>query len=79
MDRNIGEVIDKMIAEIPDEGSELRDRLAKIKRDAGYTPPEMMETQWYNVSLALRMAFKTELPPVNGWQGKVVRIVRGEE
>lgn len=44
--RDMGEVVDRMVAVLGSHAPELRARLLSISGSAGYTPPEHMRDRW---------------------------------
>ncbi len=75
--RDIGEVIDRMLAVVPEGETELRARLKKVQEKSWFTAPEAMGSVWRYLSLVLSDAMP-EADTVD-WQAKVCRIMRAEE
>ena len=77
MSRNIGEVIDAIIAEIPKDWSKRQDFLesvAIIRDSAKYTAPEVMRGRWVQLQYLLIEYCSQELP----WQLEIAKIFRGD-
>ena len=53
-DRNLGDVIDAMLVEIPEQETDLRDELGRCKTDSGFTAPEMMQQHWVTTANVLQ-------------------------
>lgn len=71
--RNLTEVLDKMLEEIPDGASNsLKDKLEHHRYNSFYQPPESSR-EWQKVSLTLHNEFGKE-PPTVGWQKKICDI-----
>lgn len=51
--RDIHEVIDRVVAAIPERYAEVRDRLKRCSEDAFYTPPELMIEAWWKATQVL--------------------------
>lgn len=70
--RNIGSVIDQMLAHVPD-GEPLRERLQHLANSARYKAPEQMYEMWFVGTEILQEEFG---PPegLNEWQKAVVAI-----
>ncbi len=78
MGRDISKVIERIVAEIPaGKHEEMRHRLAAITESAQFTPPEGMGVRWQQLQRVLEDDLP--MPPVEPWQVKIGRIVRGEE
>ena len=70
--RNIADVIDRIIAEIPPpNGAEIL-RLTKIKLDSGYNPPECRRKDWIRLCEYLNERFP--YPPETDWQRRILDI-----
>ena len=77
MGRNISDVIERVVAELPAGHADLRRRLIRLSQDVWFTPPESMGVRWRQLCDMLT----DELPttPAEPWQQRISRIVRGEE
>ena len=60
-ERNIVEVIDQVLAIVPENYETLHRQLKSISYSAGYTPPEGMRDRWYDASIALQDALGSDL------------------
>jgi hypothetical protein len=58
--RNIGEVIDRIVAQIPPDKEWARQSLLFVKRDASFTAPELMYMRWNQAAEILDDAFHNE-------------------
>jgi len=78
MARDIKEVIDKVIEQIPDgEHERLISRLKSFKHSSDYCPPDQMYHWWGMLAVTLN----SELPiqPETEWQKEIYRIVTQKE
>lgn len=75
--RKIGEVIERILAVIPESETALRGELGKVSGKAWFTAPEAMRRVWGLLCAVLADALP--LVPAEEWQAKVGRIVRAEE
>lgn len=72
--RDIHDTIAAMLAVIPGSDFELIRDIERVRKDAGYCPPEMMYRQWGFLGDVLAKHFgATE--PSEGWQKAVVDIL----
>jgi hypothetical protein len=79
MPRNIIEVIDKIIPELPSVHSYTISQLQYLKQTASYAPPEAMPEKWYRLSNLMQSIIgnpATEIVP--DWATKITKILRGE-
>jgi hypothetical protein len=79
-ERNIGEVIDRIKAEVPDDLPALHAELADLRSSVTYTAPEMMRQCW--LRLANILGENLPDPDMEGcaaWVKKVQRIVTAQE
>lgn len=77
MSRNIGEVIDAIVAEIPKDWPKRQDfleNIAIIQDSAKYTAPEVMLGRWVQLQYLLMEHCSQELP----WQLEIAKIFRGD-
>lgn len=77
--RNLCEVIDQMLAVIPEDQTELRASLKNHKQSAEFAPPEMISIHWNNVGDTLYYYVFSNFYPEIGWQEKIERIWTGDE
>jgi hypothetical protein len=75
--RNISEVIDRILAVVPESEAALRARLLSTKETAWFTAPEAMGRVWRLLSSVLTSELPADLP--EPWQAQAGRIIRGEE
>ena len=73
--RNLPEVIDQMLAVIP-EGHAIVPVLADIKSSAQFTAPETEVTWWHTVSDTLQEFLGD--PTTDEWKQEVAKIFAGE-
>lgn len=76
MNRNIAEVIAKILAITPESESGLRAGLDSIKSSAGFKAPEVMWQCWARLADVLEHELGI---PSEGWHHDVVSIVQGKE
>jgi hypothetical protein len=74
--RNIVEVINKMITEIP-EGHPVVPMLQKIANDSVYCAPEAMYTVWHKVATVLNIELGNPRPDTFQW--RVLQIFSGKD
>ena len=74
MARSLTEVIDKMLAVIPESEGDLRAELDKCKASAGFCPPEEMSRVWGRTTHTLIYGIGE---PTEPWQFEVRRIFNG--
>ena len=72
-ERKIQDVIDAVIAELPEGYDDLKNRFAAIKESASYCPPEGMYQWWIKFSTILNSVI--EFPPIINWQKNIYKIV----
>lgn len=77
--RNIGEVIDKMVEKVPDGEEELRQQLDRVKKAAGYTPPEMMTGPWNELAAVCQRCMGQPPYEVGSWKENVLKVFNGLE
>ena len=80
--RNIGEVIDRIRTALPQpvvrSRYEVLDlNLKRIKENAGYTPPESMGREWYNLCHLLEGSLP--FPPETDWQQEIADIITAKK
>ena len=82
--RNIGEVIDRIKAAIPEGAKiklvglkELRRNLDHIKENAGYTAPELQGNNWHSLCTLLNNT--VAFPPETPWQQEVHDIITAKK
>ena len=78
--REIGEVIDRIIEEIPEDYESRTvtvDYLNKVKSDAGFTAPECMAGRWTEAARILQ--FNLPAPGEQEWVAKIALIFSGRE
>lgn len=75
--RDIGKVIDAVLGHVPEERTELRARLQRIKSEAGYLPPEYMYPAWHKLMSVLVASLHN--PPTLDWEKRISDIVEGRE
>lgn len=84
--RNIGEVIDRVRAALPQGRSVqqpvaayalLDHKLAHIKESAGYTSPEGMGRHWYDLCHLLEKSLP--FPPETPWQQEIADIITAKK
>ena len=71
--RNLPDVIEQMLFEIPTGEVSLRNGLEDIIDSIMYCSPEAIGVWWANIAGLLHEEFG-DRPPDDGWQGKVVDI-----
>lgn len=74
--RNLNEVIDQIVNELPENMTELKADLAKISESAFFTPPEGMYLRWRDVGLLLDSALGN--PTGVAWKEAVQKIINSE-
>lgn len=77
--RNPVEVIDTVLAKLPEGYPALRARLEKIKSNSRYRAPELegQRDTWIEVGNALNE--NLPFPPKEDWQKDIFRIITGKE
>jgi len=78
-DRNIKDVIEQMLAYIPDINKSFRDQLFNITRYIHYTPPELQPSVWNSASKVINKFLPRPDELEEGWQKDVVEIWCGRE
>lgn len=73
--RDILDVIDKMIKQVPDDNDSLKSKLDKIRVRASYHAPEDRLRDWNCLSFELNNMLP--YPPETEWQKKIFRIMKG--
>lgn len=76
-ERKITEVIDQVVAKLPDSEVDVRLYLVQLRQSCIYTAPELMGDRWGQFSLIL----EDNLPdPATGpeWTREIVEIMGGE-
>ena len=76
--RNITEVIDQMLLEIPHSEFSLRQELEMVKANAAFAAPEMMRKYWEQGSIVLQH-YLPHPSKLNEWQTKVANIWMNKE
>jgi hypothetical protein len=74
MGRNLVDVIDQMIAVIPETEKQLRGRLESLKTTCVYSSPEQDSARWSHCAEILMGEIGE---PVTEWQKKVAEIFSG--
>lgn len=77
--RNIGEVIDKMMEKVPESEEELRSQMIRVKRAAGYTPPEMSTGPWNELASVCQRYLGEPPYEVGSWKEGVLKAFNGVE
>ena len=72
--RDLVDVIDRMLELIPDSEHDLRKKLASVQDSAHYTPPDGMAIRWEQL---LKVLWNNLGAPVAGWQVQVARLFGG--
>jgi len=77
--RNIAEIIDKIVEQIPDHYMyfDLREGLKKIKRDSVYKAPEAMGDCWHRIACLLQEYLGD--PKTHDWKQRIANIFSGRE
>jgi hypothetical protein len=77
-DRNICDVIDRVLAVIPAEHAEsIRPRLTSLRSSASFSAPELMQDRW--LSFAVILGEEVGPPGDVPWKLKVQAIFNGKE
>lgn len=76
-DRNIYDVCNRLLAEIPETEGGVRTDVMIIQKKAMYTAPELMPSLWATLAYFLNSGLP--FPPQTDWQWKVAAIIRGHE
>ena len=76
-EREFGDVVRRIIDQVPAEETTLRGRLDRLRYNASYTAPEDMRRRWVELAAVLGEALPE--PPAHPWQEKIGRIIRAEE
>ena len=71
--RRLDEVIDLIIAELPEDEKTLRDRLTDVKNSYQFRPPEMWRVSWEEAGLAFEERFGNAVPE-EPWELKIYSI-----
>lgn len=74
MDRNIGQVIDRMIKAIHDNDSELVDQLRNVGESMKYAAPETLCFYWDRLAVVVNERFNPHYELLSDWQKEVVDI-----
>lgn len=72
-ERNATEVIDSVLALLPESMVSLKKYLLVVKDSAGYVPPDENHLVWYSICSVLN--HELPIPPVEDWQKEIYRIV----
>lgn len=75
MNRNIFEVINRLLKVVPEDEQRVRGLLKETKLSALYTSPESMGQRWRQLSLCFRGCPN---PPETDWQKEASRILKEE-
>lgn len=75
--RQLDQVIDQMLAEIPQEEKDLREGLEHVKYKCGYRAPEMAKESWTEAAWMLADRFGGE-DPDSDWGKKIQAIWLGK-
>jgi hypothetical protein len=76
--RNFASVVDRILAEIPEDHDVLRVTIEAIKRSAIYAAPEALLMQWTRLGKALT-DYLGPFQPSEPWTQKISAIIRGAE
>ena len=72
--RNLCEVIEKIIKEIPIEQEPVKANLRKVQQDLAYAAPETIRDWWFMTWEKLCSILPTEYEKCNYWQKEVADI-----
>jgi hypothetical protein len=75
-DRQLPDVIDKILEVIPKEKADLIGSLERIRESALFAPPEGMNVWWQETGATLEAGVGQ---PTENWHHELVRIMSGRE
>ena len=75
--RHLPDVIDAMLALIPESEKDFRARLTSVKADCNWTAPEAMWKRWDAAQWAVRDALFPPREPQPKWLDEVVALYTG--
>jgi hypothetical protein len=70
-------VINEILKHVPQELTELRATLEKIKFDSEYLPPEGMNIIWRKLGYTLER--NLNMPPVEDWEKTIQGIIQNKQ
>jgi hypothetical protein len=83
--RNLADVIERLLALIPEDQQKLRAELKKVQDSSRYCPPENMGMFWQEGALALQLTIGPDIlmpdgtirPEVTDWRRDVLNVWMG--
>lgn len=75
--RNLFEVINNILAVVPEDQQDLRSRLASVQHSVAYSPPELMADLWNDTHAVLFSGYPVCINDWTTWMWEASRIFSG--
>lgn len=73
-DRDLIEVLDRVLEVIPESEGELRNGLQKVRSSAGYTAPEAIASRWIEAADVFAEHLPADTNVMSDWQARVAEL-----